>query len=302
MNSFKPDRAFRSTLISVAVLGITLCLRAPAGPPPSRKPAVPSSSAARTVPPVSSSAPAQDEMAHMHFLGGFRGSGRTHVVTGGRFEYREKDAVITGDIARWDDSKKILDASGHLVFDDPSHHATGDRAHVEDQKGLSDIRENVILILKPQGSVGSGGEALGTGGGAAGAGSGHDADADSMKRHGVKVTCDHVEDEYRRKYVKLFGHLTFFQSFVDDEGKSVERTVTAQHAEYDGKAETMTFYPPVEGHDNRGQTFKSAKEVMRVGTKSGDEWIDGKDAIMNFLPQHRDEEATPQAAGSPKER
>ncbi len=292
INRYRPPFAL-TTLALGALVGACWTLRALAAPdPPSPSQSHKSASFAVSSP-AAAKGDKQPKEAYLTFHGPFRAEGRTNVVTGHDFIYQEEDATITGDNARCQQMGKnpdryyLLDIDGHLVFDDTTHHATGEKAHVNDQTKVADITGNVVMVLKPEAKTAdSGGKA------APSTAADKDPDVNSVKKHGATVKCDHVEDHYKQKYVKLFGHLVFKQRFTDAEGTDVERTLTAEHAEYDGKAETMVLYPPVDEHDNQNNTFHS-DNIVRVGTKEGDEWIEGNGTKLVLHPKNEEDESAP---------
>src|SRR5579883_3050287 len=48
--------------------------------------------------------------------------------SGRNFVYTEKDTVVTGALAKYNDRTKMAHAEKNLTLDDPKHHATGDKA------------------------------------------------------------------------------------------------------------------------------------------------------------------------------
>src|SRR5262249_7722383 len=112
---------------------------------------------------------------------------------------------------------------------------------------------------------------------------------------GGVATCDYVEDYFKKKFVILRGHLVFKQQFAKENGKVVERTLTAEHAEYDITKDSMVLFAPVEGHDTDGQSFQSPFNVT-VGRKKGAETLAGKRIhITGFVEEEAEEkgEETP---------
>jgi hypothetical protein len=69
----------------------------------------------------------------------------------------------------------------------------------------------------------------------------------------------------------------------------VERVLTAEHAEYNGKSEVMLLFGPVDGHDGNGQEIHSPN-LVKVGTKEGEETLDGVKISIKFLPDKDNEE------------
>ncbi len=183
----------------------------------------------------------------------------TGITTGRNFTFTEEDTVITGETARYDKTQKRLNAEGSLTLDDPKHHVTGGKADVDDsRKKLAIITGSVVITLKP--------DPKGADTGANG------SDTSREKQRGGVVACDRVDDYYRRKFVILRGHLVFKQRFTRKNGETIERTLTAEHAEYNGKTDTLLLFAPVEGSDTDGQEFHAEGDVT-VGTRTGAETI-----------------------------
>jgi lipopolysaccharide export system protein LptA len=93
-----------------------------------------------------------------------------------------------------------------------------------------------------------------------------------------------MEDQYRKKYIKLFGHLVFKQQRKGPDGKMQERILTAEHAEYNGKSEILELYGQVDGRDFNGSELH-APDGMTVNTKEGEETIEGKNGTFKFAPE-----------------
>ena len=77
---------------------------------------------------------------------------KTSITTGHDFEYKNGSRVITGDNCRYDQSvhdSHILDADGHLVMDEPEHHVTAQKVHVDEKQALAILTGGVVLTLKP---------------------------------------------------------------------------------------------------------------------------------------------------------
>ena len=184
---------------------------------------------------------------------------KTDVHTGKNFKYTEGDMIVTGNTAHDNHNKKLLLATGNLIMDDPKHHVTGGKADVDyGRKKLAVLTDNIVIVLKPEPDT------PGT--------ANPDATIGSERRQGVVITCDRVEDYYKRKFTILKGHLVFRQKIKKQDGKIVERTLFAEHAEYDGKTDQMHLFAPVNGSDTDGQEAKFEKDVF-VGTKEGEETL-----------------------------
>lgn len=185
---------------------------------------------------------------------------KTNMVTGRDFVYKQDDMTITGSQARYNKKTRRLLAEGDLTMDDPQYHTTGDKADVDDSAGkkLAIITGNVKIVIKPKD-------------GGAPADPNQKEDVGATRKRGGTVTCDRLESYYKKKFSTLSGNLVFKQT-ITKEGREVERTITADHADYDSKAEKMLLYPPVKGRDTDGQTFEFS-DVVTVGTKEGAETI-----------------------------
>ena len=204
---------------------------------------------------------------------------KTSTLTGHHFTYIKADRVITGDNGRYDRDNGILDADGHLVMDDPQHHVTGQKAHVEEKKALATLTGEVILVLKPDPNAAAANEkANGSG-------------VEGAKSQGAVVTCDHVDSYYRKKFSILKGHLVFKQHILRKGKDALDRNGTAEHAEYDAKKEVLVLFPPVKGTDSDGSEFTSDKPVT-IMTKPGEESISGaRGSFIGTVQEETDDEA-----------
>ena len=193
---------------------------------------------------------------------------KTGMITGRNLKYRdpEEKMTVTGDTAQHDQNKDTVDTKGSLIMDDPNHHVTGDKAHVERKTKLAIVTGNVVIVLKPKEEQ----PAAPVGGV-----ENNKADVKKDRNRGGTITCDQVDDYYKKEFAILTGHLVFKQIITKDNGEKVERTLTADHAEYDGKANKMHLFLPVKGHDSDGQEMEFEKDVM-VGTKEGEETVESE--------------------------
>jgi hypothetical protein len=260
---------------------------------------------------------------------------QTQVDVGRDFTYREKDMTITGERARYDGKAKVLDASGNLVLDDPQHHLTADKGHIERNKKLAIFTEHVVMVLKPEapegapapGSPATGapsgpapgvpaatapGAAQGAGARPAATGaqpqksSGSDESPDSereqARKRGATVTCDRVEDYYssKRKFAILTGHVVFTQIVKrPKDGTEVTRTLLCEHATYDGVNEKMKLFAPVHGYDTDHQDLQADKDVL-VGTKEKEETLETQGHIkLLFKPEEDETEPNEEPAQKP---
>lgn len=208
---------------------------------------------------------------------------KTGILVGTNFRYTEEDTVITGDNARYNRDTKFLQATGNLVLDTKKYHITGGKADIDNsKKKLAIITENVIILMKPSEKKESPTPPK------------PDAEKDSSlseeKGKGVMITCDRVESQYKKKFIKMFGNLVFKQKVKKKSGMEIERILFAEHAEYDDKAEELHLFKPVHGEDTDGQKIKFEADVF-VGTKEGEETLRsaGKTTI-SVLQEPEDEE------------
>jgi hypothetical protein len=116
------------------------------------------------------------------------------------------------------------------------------------------------------------------------------------------VYCDRIDDYYERQFVILSGHLVFKQQITKSDGKTLERILTAEHAEYDGKANRLHHFAPVDLKDTDNQSGHFDQDVV-VGTKEGEETVQSKGRFSAVFPignEKPDEDTQPDApADSP---
>jgi len=239
----------------------------------------------------------------------------TGIDTWHNFRYVEGDTTVTGATARYDDRKKLLDVEGNLVMEDPKHRVTAERAHVDNskEKKLAILTGNVVLILKPkEGAAPPAPNAPAAPAGKSTVGlapievpdktapaeENRQEDASQARRRGGTATCDRLENYYRKKFVILRGNLIFKQKFLRD-GKEVERTVTAEHAEYDGKKEVLVLFAPVHMSDTEGSVMDFESNVT-ISTKEGAETLQSTGKIKGSKPiEEEEEEGEGETAASP---
>ncbi len=199
-----------------------------------------------------------------------------HISTGTNFTYKEleENLVITGKKAEYNDKTYVMDLNGNIVLDDDKHHVTGDKAHIDDSQSvkLAVFTGNVVIVVKPKPVA------------AADA-----SDSAKQRAKGVTLTCDKVEDYYKRDFVILTGHFTAKQLIQEDDGTTVERTMTAEHAEYDGKKNSLHLFAPVDVTDTLKQEAHFDEDVF-VGTKEGEESLESKGRSHGKFRKKQDEE------------
>jgi len=184
-------------------------------------------------------------------------SAKSGIAKGQDAVYTDGDMKFTGQSAVYNTNTLELDTTGNLVLDDPKHHVTGDKAHVDRNRHLAVMTGNIVITLKPTPPNPN---------------IPVNPDAAKQRQYPVIITCDRAEDSYKKNFIVLTGHLIFKQTIVKDNGKTVERTVTSEHAEYDGKAEMLHLFQPVKAYDSEGQKWEIEKDAF-VGTKEGEETL-----------------------------
>ncbi len=204
---------------------------------------------------------------------------KTGINKGKNFIYTEGETRVTGAAATYNKKTKELDAQGKLELDDPKHHVTGDKSHVDRNAQLATITGSVVITLKPTPPD---------------PGVPQDNDSAKQRQHPVIITCDRVDDHYKKDFIVLTGHLIFKQTITKDDGKTVERTMTADHAEYDGQANKLHLFQPVKASDTEGQNIEFEKDAY-VGTKEGEETLTstGKSKIKFNLDDTKNPDEKP---------
>src|SRR5579871_418215 len=190
----------------------------------------------------------------------------TNMMSGTDFTFTRDDMVVTGKKAQHNNDTLVLDAEGNLVVDDLKHHVTGDKAHIERKKALAVITGNVVIVLKPE-------EAPANGAAPAPPETKNDRQQlQEDKKRGGTITCDRMDDYYKREFSILNGHLVFKQRILRKNGEILERTLTSEHAEYNGKEDRLVLFKPVSYSDSKGQKIETEDNVV-IGTKEGAETI-----------------------------
>lgn len=199
---------------------------------------------------------------------------KTGIAHARNFVYTVDDMKVTGQTAVYDKNKKELDAQGSLDLDDPKHHVTGNTSHVDEKKKLAVITGSVVITLKPSPSDPNVPDS---------------EERAKQRQYPVIITCDRADDAYKKEFIILKGHLIFKQKIMKDNGKMVERTLTAEHAEYDGKANKMHLFAPVKSYDSEDQRMEFEKDVF-VGTKEGEETVASPGRFsIKFNPDNADD-------------
>lgn len=229
--------------------------------------------------------------------------GKTKTHYGVNLRYTAEDITATGNTAKYHEDTEVLEAEGNIVIDTEKAHITGNKVVVDDsaKKKLAIITENVIMEVKPKKKVDEapkpgdkiqekpGSKIAKPDGETNGAKDDKKVSVSEERGRGITVYCDRVENEYKKKYVKMFGNLTFKQKVKNKDGKEIERILFAEHAEYDGKADKMKLFAPVHGEDTEGQKVEFNKDVL-VGTKEDEETLESVGSMKLEIIQHDDDD------------
>ncbi len=274
--------------LSILLAGALYAQQKPT-PPPTKEipPAVPTAIKAK---------PAQKEKKAFLELKDSKYTGKTKTYTGTNFVYTSEDMKATGNTAKYHEDTEILEAEGNIVIDTEKAHITGNKAVVDDsaKKKLAIITENVIIEVKPKKKPeepAKPDEKAPANPTPQESKEPKKASVSEERNRGITVFCDKVENEYKKKYVKMFGNLTFKQKVKKKDGMEVERTLFAEHAEYDGKADKMRLFAPVHGEDTDGQKVEFEKDVL-IGTKEDEETLETMGAMKLEILRHDDEDDT----------
>lgn len=188
---------------------------------------------------------------------------------------KDGDTIATAERADVYDRKRYALASGRLRLEDPRIDIEGAKLEIwygDDQKRAL-LQNQVRMRIKPR-------EAQSLPQGAS------ESEIEQAKRYPIDATCDRIEYFYRRKVAYLRGNIKAVQQLAD--GRT--RTLTADEAEYDQKAERLTL---------KGKVVVDEPERLRVETHlvivaltEGKETIELPEGSQGFF-YPREEEATP---------
>jgi len=215
----------------------------------------------------------------------------------------DEGTVVRCDLWKWNEKKKIAEASGNLLVNDPEVDVTGERADVyyARSKRLVVLTGNVRITIKPRKSEEETSPqrpnapapvAVRNGKASVAPTNPEDEAEESVakaREHPALVTCDKVEYHYARnkKYAVLTGNFKVTQQLPDK-----TRTLTARHAEWFGLEDRLVLHGPVHGEDTKGMKFDTDESVT-VFTKEGDERLDGKRLKITFPVEEEEEPAPP---------
>ena len=253
---------------------------------PKTKSAIPSptSGKTRTLPASSASADTVPRgRLDLHEFEAFNDKG---IAIGHKFVYTtaDRETVISGENGRYDKNSDTMDADTNLVLDNSKHHITGDKSHADLGKSRLVVNGNVVLTVKPEPTA---------------ANADPNASVDESKKQGAVVTCDNIESFYKKKFNILRGHLIMKQHIIRVGKEPLDRTATAEHAEYDGKKEILVLFPPVHYEDSDNQNFDSDKNPVTIYTKAGQETIKGLLSILHIPVKESDNDEGDTSTSAP---
>jgi lipopolysaccharide export system protein LptA len=237
----------------------------------------------------------EPKFANLHWQN-WKHDDKTKISTGTNFRYESEDMTVTGDSARYNTDTKFLQATGNLVMENDKYHITGGKADIDDsKKKTAIITENVIIVLKPKKKEDPSPSAA-----SAKEKEGSAASVSDERGRGVTITCDKVESQYKKKFVKMFGNVVFKQKVQKKDNMEVERILFSEHAEYDDKAERLHLFKPVHGQDTDGQKVEFETDVF-VGTKEGEETLETPGKMTLRILQTEEDEENGDEKAKPKE-
>lgn len=188
---------------------------------------------------------------------------------------KDGDTIATAERADVYDRKRYALATGKLRLEDPRIDIEGAKLEIwygDDQKRAL-LQNQVRMRIKPR-------EAQPPAEGEP------ESELEQAKRYPIDATCDQIEYFYRRKVAYLRGNIKAVQQLAD--GRT--RTLTADEAEYDQKAERLTL---------KGKVMVDEPERLRVETHlavvsltEGKETIELPEGAKGFF-YPREEEASP---------
>jgi lipopolysaccharide export system protein LptA len=190
---------------------------------------------------------------------------------------RDGDTLATAERADVYDRKRYALATGNLRLEDPRIDIEGKQLEIwygENQKRAR-LQNSVRMRIKPRETQPPPeGE--------------EQSEVEQAKRYPIDATCDDLEYFYRRKVAYLRGNIKAVQQLP--EGRT--RTLYADEAEYDQKAETLTLKGKV--ILDEPDRLRLETELAIVSLKEGEETVElPRGAKGVFYYTEEDEEATP---------
>ncbi len=217
------------------------------------------------------------------FNGPYRHDDNTSVSVGTLFTFVQGSTTVTGDYARYNQRKGILNAKGHLVYNSLRYHAICNKAYINERTHQRIFSGAVVLQLKPRAST---------------ADTKKSDNTQQVQAHGAILHCDRVVYQTDTKIALLTGNFSLSQTYADQDGKTIDRLATAKYARYDANTQIFTLYPPLHYQDSEGNSSESSNP-LEVSVKQGDEWEAGVGGTFTLV---RHEKSDTGETGQPKQK
>ena len=193
------------------------------------------------------------------------------LVLKGNVKFVQGDTVLVADKVDYRESTRTAVASGNLKIYDDQSTITAENCSVnfKEKKGI--LTGGVHMVAKPKPKPAT-----------------ETADSSKPKslreewKDDVDITCDKIEYWYKDKRAVVSSPLKMVQK---------TRTLTADSATYDGKAEIVQLVGNVKGVDEKDKHSFTAPKVT-ISVKKDDEWIEAEKATGSFYVKE-EEEAKP---------
>ncbi len=203
--------------------------------------------------------------------------------------FSQDDAHLKTEAAlvNLDDQQRALNAksAGPVHLYDTQNDLTGAQGFVDFTRHLATLTGHIVLTVKP-GPREAGGSS-----------------ARRQFQQPATMTCDALTYDYRRKTGRVPGPLTVRQSIPQKNGILLKRTLTADAADYDSRAQTIVLTGHVHGQDSDGniiQATTTAGRSITIGLKEGEEYIQVPLPLHGVFPtKNEPDEAAPAPTSEP---
>lgn len=164
----------------------------------------------------------------------------------GNAVFRYEDSILRTDTATYNQRTQIATSPGKVQIDDAQNTIVGNQGVAYYRSRVADITGGVRIVARPRPQDRA-------------------APEGSLRRDfkdPVTITCDRVRYNWRTRIATASGNLTFRQQGG--------RTLTADQAVYDGRAERVTLTRNVRGVDAKGSVIlaNSAIVTLREGEET----------------------------------
>ncbi len=192
----------------------------------------------------------------------------TSLSTGVKFTF--EDTILRTDMAAFNEKTQVATSPGRVQIDDAQNTIVGNKGVAYYGKARAVLTGNVRVLARPRPQNAN-------------------APEGSLRREfrdPVAITCDRVEYRWRRRVAVATGNLTFRQR---------DRTLTAEKAVYDGRAETVLLTGKVRGFD-RSDEIRSPSAL--IGLREGEEFLELTGGVQGKI-RVDDEELEDEPAATP---